>query len=226
MECTQYAQITIIHPASIPLALNLLVLKVVVPRLTRSRAFTIVELIVVVAVIIILAGIISPIIASSKLSARQTITISAMRQLGQSRVIYLGDSDNYTNVDCPDLVTFNSLDKQICGQGFEKSYIGLANEIARRTKRLGQPIIAEVPYRSSFITRKLFTVSNNLNENYSPSSGWALNYDLPSTENIAFPEDGQLILILKYDTSVKSKMIRYHKSSHNKITLEAETLFE
>lgn len=59
-----------------------------------SKAFTLIELLVVIAIIAILAAILFPVFAQAKAAAKQTATISNLKQLGTSLQIYLADNDD------------------------------------------------------------------------------------------------------------------------------------
>lgn len=60
----------------------------------RRSAFTLIELLVVIAIIAILAAILFPVFAAAKESAKLTVTISNMSQLGKAVYMYLGDNDD------------------------------------------------------------------------------------------------------------------------------------
>lgn len=59
-----------------------------------SHAFTLIELLVVIAIIAILAAILFPVFAQAKAAAKQSVSISNMKQLGTSLQIYLADNDD------------------------------------------------------------------------------------------------------------------------------------
>lgn len=58
------------------------------------RAFTLIELLVVIAIIAILAAILFPVFASAKKAAKDSATISNLKQLGTGYAIYETDSDD------------------------------------------------------------------------------------------------------------------------------------
>lgn len=61
----------------------------------KSRgAFTLIELLVVIAIIAILAAILFPVLSQARLQAKVTKSLSQMRQLSASVMMYSGDSDD------------------------------------------------------------------------------------------------------------------------------------
>ena len=61
----------------------------------RIRAFTLIELLVVIAIIAILAAILFPVFAQAKVAAKGIASLSNIKQLGTSTILYMGDSDDY-----------------------------------------------------------------------------------------------------------------------------------
>src|SRR5579862_2989762 len=59
-----------------------------------KRAFTLIELLVVIAIIAILAAILFPVFAQAKLSAKQIVCLSNMKQIGLASMMYLADNDD------------------------------------------------------------------------------------------------------------------------------------
>jgi prepilin-type N-terminal cleavage/methylation domain-containing protein/prepilin-type processing-associated H-X9-DG protein len=75
----------------------------------RLRAFTLIELLVVIAIIAILAAILFPVFAQAKLAAKKTASLSNIKQIGLSEIMYQNDyDDNFVldtqksnDADCP-----------------------------------------------------------------------------------------------------------------------------
>lgn len=59
---------------------------------TRSRAFTLVELLVVVAIVAVLAAMLLPALQKAKEKARQGVCISNLRQMGMAVLLYVDES--------------------------------------------------------------------------------------------------------------------------------------
>lgn len=60
----------------------------------HCRGFTLIELLVVIAIIAILAAILFPVFAQAKEAAKKTKSLSQLKQIGTSFVIYAGDFDD------------------------------------------------------------------------------------------------------------------------------------
>lgn len=61
----------------------------------NRRAFTLIELLVVIAIIAILAAILFPVFAQAKLAAKKTSSLSNVKEVGLSAIMYGADSDDY-----------------------------------------------------------------------------------------------------------------------------------
>lgn len=61
---------------------------------TRSRAFTLIELLIVIAIIAILAAILFPVFARARAKATQTSCLSNVRQISLAMLMYTADADN------------------------------------------------------------------------------------------------------------------------------------
>ena len=60
---------------------------------TANPAFTLIELLIVIAIVAVLASIVFPVFSSIQLSAKRTQSLSNMRQLGTALLAYCGDNN-------------------------------------------------------------------------------------------------------------------------------------
>ncbi|MDH4388334.1 MAG: prepilin-type N-terminal cleavage/methylation domain-containing protein [Fimbriimonas sp.] len=67
----------------------------------NQKAFTLIELLVVIAIIAILAAILFPVFAQAKLSAKRTVDLSNLKQLGQGITMYVSDNEAYPMMSSP-----------------------------------------------------------------------------------------------------------------------------
>jgi prepilin-type N-terminal cleavage/methylation domain-containing protein/prepilin-type processing-associated H-X9-DG protein len=65
------------------------------PRRSPNRGFTLVELLVVIAVVAILTGILLPVFSQAREAARRTSCAGNLHQLGQALALYVSDNDDH-----------------------------------------------------------------------------------------------------------------------------------
>jgi prepilin-type N-terminal cleavage/methylation domain-containing protein len=63
--------------------------------MNKKRAFTLIELLVVIAIIAILAAILFPVFAQAKLAAKKAASLSNVKQITLSNIMYENDYDDY-----------------------------------------------------------------------------------------------------------------------------------
>jgi prepilin-type N-terminal cleavage/methylation domain-containing protein/prepilin-type processing-associated H-X9-DG protein len=82
----------------------------------KKRAFTLIELLVVIAIIAILAAILFPVFAQAKLAAKRASSLSNVKQLTLSEIIYQNDYDDNFVLSANDLCNGGcpSTDPYIC----------------------------------------------------------------------------------------------------------------
>lgn len=68
------------------------------PGSPMKRAFTLIELLVVIAIIAILAAVLFPVFAQAKESAKRTQSLSNVKQIGTSMLMYMNDADDTTPI--------------------------------------------------------------------------------------------------------------------------------
>ena len=103
-------------------------------RLARP-AFTLVELLAVIAIIALMAAILFPVFARAREKARQSACASNLKQLGMAAALYIGDADDryplgHAPVDDP-LTTFDG------GGDYEPHFIELLRPYIRNQKNQG-----------------------------------------------------------------------------------------
>jgi prepilin-type N-terminal cleavage/methylation domain-containing protein len=95
--------------------------------LLRKRAFTLIELLVVIAIIAILAAILFPVFAKAKVAAKQASSLSNVKQLALSALIYSNDYDDDYVLSITDV-----WDNQ-CGIPIQSGTPGCYNSLASPT---------------------------------------------------------------------------------------------
>lgn len=115
---------------------------------STNRAFSLIELLVVVAIIVILAAIGLTIMSGAKGSAKDTVAISNMRQLGQAAALY---SETYGEwpTSCRYLVASGLAPKQLLVNPNDPTELGLGN-VAVVGNYFGIRSPGTTPYRMSF----------------------------------------------------------------------------
>ena len=66
----------------------------------KNRAFTVIELLVDIAIIGILAGILLPALSRAKAIARKAVCINNLRQIGIARQLYANDNGDFLVAGC------------------------------------------------------------------------------------------------------------------------------
>ena len=138
-------------------------------KLMRKFGFTLVELLVVTAIVAILLAIAVPVFVMAKKEAFKAEDISHLRQLGVSRELYMGDYDAEPWLGIVSLVSGGYSSPRICGSQLDSFAPGYANIVRPNIKRRRPPREIPVsPYRVSYLSREDLGVKTSGDRNV----GW------------------------------------------------------
>jgi len=138
-------------------------------------AFTLVELLVVIAVIGILAALLLPVLSSAKLRAQRNICMNNLRQISLGVGMYSDDSNDTSPAG--NGIKTNSPDAFSNYKELMKSYVGLKGEPAAKEKLFACPadtFYFDYAFTSSphgYVLQSLCTQSNNDYSSYSFNAG-------------------------------------------------------
>lgn len=145
----------------------------------KLQGFTLIETLVVIAIIAILAALLFPVLASSKTQARRVDNISRMRQLGVAAAMYESHYDRFP-VSTVQLVKEGLVQRDMCDSYLDQSKLGLGNEVADiESKTLGAfTQFTRADYKNSFAGLGEFGLSDEIYDNYikpGPAAGWLVD---------------------------------------------------
>lgn len=106
-------------------------------RSSARSAVSLVELIIVIGIVLVLAGVLAPVLADSKRAGLWAVDMSNMRQISAAMHIYEENQGEMALGTAP-LVYTNLIPKEICISGLDRTRIGLANVV-------GEELIANNP---------------------------------------------------------------------------------
>jgi type II secretory pathway pseudopilin PulG len=152
----------------------------------RNRAYTLVELLVAIGILILLIGIVAPALVSAKVRAREANDVSNLRQLGQAGALY-HDQFGEMPLGCPVLVTSRMVPSSLCSGARDSSSRGIANMYADAHAAFSPSYKSvKTTYKNSYLGwRELMTAPDKLEQQLAPAAnnGWLV--DLAS----AIPSD-------------------------------------
>jgi prepilin-type N-terminal cleavage/methylation domain-containing protein len=144
----------------------------------NRRAFTIVELLVAIAILLLLLALLLPVLSGAKSKARQTSGTSNMRQLGQAGILY-SEQFGEMPLGCPALVQTQLVPKALCSGANDTSTEGIANRFAQQHATVMKSYNAVVtPYKNSFLGwHEVMTPLESLQKQLSASTsqGWLVD---------------------------------------------------
>lgn len=175
----------------------------------RRLGFSLTELLVVVAIILLLMGLIATIFIRSKMSAKQAVSISNLKQLGLAGALY-----NEENGEFPKSVFFLTehklVSKEICASPADPTNQGLANRAYDESYEPGEDKLGKAPYKLSYAGWHEWRISRFGAELFKddPNAGWLVDLSSSSRNE----QDGTLLFSegvyhrLLFDTSVISRV--------------------
>src|SRR6266436_4621952 len=106
-----------------------------IKRQTNRHGFTLIELLVVIAIIAILAAMILPALSRSKESARRTVCLNHLKQLGLAAMMYVMENENYypssnSTDKWPEAIRSGYQNLRLLACPDDTSINGVANDIA------------------------------------------------------------------------------------------------
>jgi prepilin-type N-terminal cleavage/methylation domain-containing protein len=147
-------------------------------RRPRSTGFTLVEVLITIAVVVVMVGILSAVLVSSRKRAGDASEISNMHQLGLAQGVYTADT-GYIPMSVRPLVTGGYAPASVCVSPFDTTPDGFTNAViaesfmdeARRKK-------LRLPFRSSFLGVGDMGMSYKVLNEYAkemPGGGWLIS---------------------------------------------------
>lgn len=137
----------------------------------KSRGFTLIEMLAVIAIVAILAGLLASAAMSSRRAALETGDISNLRQIGQAQAIYTTDHDGIEKRDVLPLVESGVVDSKCLQSALDPSQVGYANQF--RISRGADPL----RFKSSYLTLKDAERSEDVTAvpDQATRSGWLIS---------------------------------------------------
>lgn len=143
------------------------------------QAFTLIETMIVIAIIAVLAALLFPVLSASKAQAQKTDNISKMRQLGVAAELYEERSGHFP-VSTVNLVEAGLVPRELCQSNLDLSRNGIANDTADiENTHLGVfTHVTRANYKNTFIGLGEFGLSTEIFDKYvspGPSAGWLVD---------------------------------------------------
>jgi prepilin-type N-terminal cleavage/methylation domain-containing protein len=118
----------------------------------EKRAFTLLEILVVVAIVATLVALVFPLISISRQRSYAADNISKLRQLGQASTLYEQAQGDYP-LRAVHLVESDLVPKELCASALDNRASGMANAYIREqgANPLAGNLASEAPFKVSFV---------------------------------------------------------------------------
>lgn len=185
-----------------------------------SQGLTLVELMVVIAIIALLASLITPLLVNAKHKAKITNDINLLRQIGVAAILYSEQHGEYPG-GCSTLVDARAIDRGLCGGIADRWLRGSANEILSSLGQVSSHYLAlQPPYKYSFFgKRELAYKDEEFKAKQEPATnpGWLVYlYEAKLETKALTPMEGPYYRLL-YDGSVVFRVSNLSKD-HSRAT--------
>lgn len=139
-----------------------------------SKAFTLIEIVVVIAIIAILAAILFPAFARAKHAGFVTQNIAHMKQLGLSAALYASDNGAFPQ-DFVALSVLPEFDPRICASPLDPSEIGIANSV---NASYGSTLSSPTSFKRTYVSNGDLGIPNadlHAESQDLPGDGWLID---------------------------------------------------
>lgn len=192
---------------------------------SKQRAFTLVEILVVVGIIVLIIGILLPVVLNAKKSAYHTQAISDLHQLGLAQSIYENDNGGLMAYGAPTLIAAGLAPSEIASVPIDKYRDGETNawlqlemkELPKGSQDVILPYITS--YRLTFFGWRERTAPSPPKDSYDkcfvgqPNPGWLIDPTYDGTAPSSLLSDAPIMMgeynRLLNDGSVVHRHTRY-----------------
>jgi len=178
----------------------------------KFHGFSLIELMIVIAIASILMGIVMPVLAKAKVAARKTDDLIRMKQIGLAATLYRDENDGEITRGVDVLVESGRLQKNMAALSADPTSRGIGNIVASQVELFsGIGGDLTLPYKNSTIGLREYRIGENADRFLldGPAGGWLLDFTQMTKQNSEDYIDGiGSYRRLCFDTSVVTRRPR------------------